>query len=194
VPAVSQPPLFHVDGHNLLHRAAFGFPAGVISRSGRDITMVFGFFALLRAGLRSVDVHPEVVVVFDGQYGAEDRRVLMPGYKPPVSGDETVFGDLPYIYDGLAKLDIQCVEHERWEADDVIASYVSAHPARDHLIMSTDKDFYQLLSATVSALNTQRRADCRRIGPDDVHQRHGVAPHQWCDFRALTGDTNGKLS
>ncbi|MGH3869220.1 MAG: hypothetical protein ACRDQ4_24545 [Pseudonocardiaceae bacterium] len=89
------PPRLYVDGHNLLHRAAFGFPARITSRSGRDITLVFGFFALIRAGARSLDTPPEVIVVFDGPDGAADRRALLPRYKPPVTGDEEVFADLP---------------------------------------------------------------------------------------------------
>jgi DNA polymerase-1 len=174
--ATESPPRLSVDGHNLPHRAAFGFPARITSRGGRDITLVFGFFALIRAGARSLDTPPEVIVVFDGQDGAADRRALLPRYKPPVTGDEEVFADLPRIQDGLTLLGIGWMENTRWEADDVIASLIAAHPAREHLIMSTDKDFYQLLSPRVSVLNTQRRADRRRIRPAEVYDTHGVPP------------------
>jgi 5'-3' exonuclease len=182
-----------VDGHNLLHRAAFGFPARITSRSGRDITLVFGFFALIRAAARGLEIPPEVIVVFDGPDGAADRRALLPSYKPPVTGDEEVFADLPRIRDGLDLLGLSWIEDTRWEADDVIASLIAAHPTREHLIMSTDKDFYQLLSPRVSVLNTQRRADRRLIRPAEVYDRHGVLPHQWCDYRALTGDKSDNI-
>jgi DNA polymerase-1 len=46
-------PLLVVDGHALLWRAVFGFPARITSRDkSRDVTGVFGFFALLRAAVR----------------------------------------------------------------------------------------------------------------------------------------------
>lgn len=182
-----------MDGHNLLHRAAFGFPARITSRSGRDITLVFGFFALIRAAARGLEIPPEVIVVFDGPDGATDRRALLPSYKPPVTGDEEVFADLPRIRDGLDLLDLSWIEDTRREADDVIASLIAAHPAREHLIMSTDKDFYQLLSPRISVLNTQRRADRRLIRPAEVYDKHGVLPHQWCDYRALTGDKSDNI-
>ena len=182
-----------MNGHNLLHRAAFGFPARITSRSGRDITLVFGFFALIRACAPSLDTPPEVIVVFDGHDGAGDRRALLPRYKPPVTGDDEVFADLPRIHDGLDLLGIHWIQNNQWEADDVIASLIAAHPAREHLIMSTDKDFYQLLSHRVSMLNTQRRADRRRIYPAEVYDKHGVLPHQWCDYRALTGDKSDNI-
>jgi DNA polymerase-1 len=188
--ATNAPPRLYVDGHNLLHRAAFGFPARITSRSGRDITLVFGFFALIRAGARSLDTPPEVIVVFDG---AADRRALLPQYKPPVAGDDEVFADLPRIHEGLDLLGIHWIENNHWGADDVIAALIAAQPAREHLIMSTDKDFYQLLSHRVSVLNTQRRADCRRIYPAEVREKHGVLPHQWCDYRALTGDKSDNI-
>lgn len=187
------PSTLYVDGHNLLHRAAFGFPARITSRSGRDITLVFGFFALIRAGARSLDATPEVIVVFDGQDGAAERRALLPHYKPPVAGDDEVFADLPRIHEGLDLLGIHWIEDNQWEADDVIASLIAAHPSGEHLIMSTDKDFYQLLSDRVSVLNTQRRADRRRIHPAEVHAKHGVLPHQWCDYRALAGDKSDNI-
>lgn len=187
------PPRLYVDGHNLLHRAAFGFPARITSRSGRDITLVFGFFALIRAGARSLDTPPEIVVVFDGHDGAAGRRALLPQYKPPVTGDDEVFADLPRIHDGLNLLGIHWIENNQCEADDVIASLIVAYPAREHLIMSTDKDFYQLLSDRVSVLNTQRRADRRRVHPAEVWEKHGVQPHQWCDYRALTGDKSDNI-
>ncbi|MGH3807396.1 MAG: 5'-3' exonuclease [Pseudonocardiaceae bacterium] len=187
------PPALYVDGHNLLHRAAFGFPARITSRSGRDITLVFGFFALIRAAARNLDTPPEVIVVFDGHDGAAERRALLPQYKPPVTGDEEVFADLPRIHEGLDLLGIHWIEDNKWEADDVIASLITAQPAREHLIMSTDKDFYQLLSPRVSVLNTQRRVDRRRVDTADVHEKHGVLPHQWCDYRALTGDKSDNI-
>ncbi|MGH3814370.1 MAG: 5'-3' exonuclease [Pseudonocardiaceae bacterium] len=191
--ATDTPPRLYVDGHNLLHRAAFGFPTRITSRSGRDITLVFGFFALIRAGARSLDTPPEVIVVFDGHDGAADRRALLPQYKPPVIGDEQVFADLSRIHDGLDLLSIHWVENDQWEADDVIASLIAAHPGREHLIMSTDKDFYQLLSDRISVLNTQRRADRRRVYPAEVWEKHEVLPHQWCDYRALTGDKSDNI-
>lgn len=191
--ATPTPARLYVDGHNLLHRAAFGFPARITSRNGRDITLVFGFFALMRAGARSLPAPPEIIVIFDGQDGAADRRALFPDYKPPVSGDVEIFADLPLIYQGLNRLNIHSIEDNRHEADDVIASLIAAKPHRQHVIMSTDKDFYQLLSHNVCVLNSQRRADRRIVQPSEVLHKHGVTPGQWCDYRALTGDPSDNI-
>jgi hypothetical protein len=75
------PALVLVDGHNLLWRAAFGFPAKVTARDGTDRTAVFVFFALLRAALRELDRLVECIVCFDGQFGATWRQQTDQAYK-----------------------------------------------------------------------------------------------------------------
>ncbi len=183
-----------VDGHNLLHRAAFGFPARITSRSGRDITLVFGFFALIRAAVHTLPEPASLVVVFDGQDGSAQRRSLHPDYKPAVAGDDEVFADLPRVHDGLRLLDVPCIQHDAYEADDVIATLVAGQDTgRRCLIMSTDQDFYQLLDDDVWVLNSARRADRRIVTAQDVADRFGVRPSQWCDYRALTGDKSDNI-
>lgn len=137
---------------------------------------MFGFFALLRAAARELPAAPEIIVVFDGQDGATGRRVVLPRYKPPVAGDERVFTDLPRIRDGLDLAGISSAEYGTWEADDVMATLIAAQPGREQVIMSTDKDFYQLIDEHTAVLNTSRRAGQRHIHPGDVRARHGVDP------------------
>jgi 5'-3' exonuclease len=184
------PALLLVDGHNLLHRAAFGFPTRIRSRSGKDRTMVFGFMALLRAAMRQVHDNVECVVVFDGSHGADERRLLEPNYKPPFpDSDPEAFADLPVLVAALARFGVKVVEFDQYEADDVIATSVRSCVAqRCCLIMSTDRDFYQLLQPGCWLLNTARRASDRLVGADRVLEQYGVTTHQWCDYRALVGD------
>ncbi|MFE0307541.1 flap endonuclease, partial [Amycolatopsis sp. NPDC058986] len=76
-------PLLLVDGHNLLWRAAFGFPAAIRSRDkSRDLTAEFGFFALLRVAIREeMPTPPEVLVVVVGGHRAGGRRGGVGGKK-----------------------------------------------------------------------------------------------------------------
>lgn len=186
----NNPALLFVDGHNLLHRAAFGFPTRIRSRSGKDRTMVFGFFALLRAAMRHVQEDVECIAIFDGIRGAEGRRLVEPNYKPAFPDtDPDAFSDLPVLHTALNRYGVRVVEFDDYEADDVIATSVR-HNVRDRrcLIMSTDRDFYQLLQPDCLLLNTARRAADRLVGPERVLEQYGVSTDQWCDFRALVGD------
>lgn len=45
------------------------------------------------------------------------------------------------------------LRHSRCEADDFIARWIQTHPDADHIILSTDSDFQQLLAANVKQYN-----------------------------------------
>ncbi len=81
------------------------------------------------------------------------------------------------------------IELEYAEADDVIATLVRATPQpRKVIIMSRDRDYYQLVTDHVEILNTRFRAGRKLVTPAEVYDRHQVIPAQWADYRALAGD------
>ncbi len=190
-------PLLLVDGHNLLWRAAFGFPAAVLSRDKtRDLTAEFGFFALLRVAIREeLPEPPEVLVVFDGEHGTAERKGSEAGYKANRVVDEATLKPLraiPHVQQALTDYGVGWIEIDTAEADDVIATLVATtreqNPDRRVWIMSGDRDFYQVVSEQVLALNTVMERGRRHIGPAEVVERYGVTPEQWPDFCALKGD------
>jgi DNA polymerase I len=201
-------PLLLVDGHNLLFRACFGTPAQIFSRDPtdkRDITTQFMFFALLRKGINDELGHwPEVMVIFDGQDGAAGRKDTDPLYKATRPASPEALRPilaLPDVKTGLDTYGITWIEIDdaEAEADDVIATLVTAHPSREILIASMDQDYYQLLrdpgpgGAGVRVLNTAMRPGARLIGPAEVIARYGITPGQYPDFRALCGDASDNI-
>jgi DNA polymerase-1 len=161
------------------------------------------FFALLRKGINDeLAQWPEVMVIFDGQDGAADRKDTDPGYKATRPDGpqalQPIFA-LPDVKAGLDAFGITWIEIDDAEADDVIATLVTAHPGRGMLIASTDQDYYQLLrdpgpaSPGVRVLNTAMRPGARLIGPAEVTARYGITPGQYPDFRALCGDASDNI-
>ncbi|WP_045875814.1 5'-3' exonuclease H3TH domain-containing protein [Pseudofrankia sp. DC12] len=194
-------PLLLVDGHNLLYRACFATPAQIYSRdpARRDITTQFMFFALLRKAITAeLAGWPEVLVVFDGEHGAAGRQAADPAYKANRPTNEEARRPLEALADiktGLDLLAVAWLECEDAEADDAIATLAhAARPAREVLILSTDQDYFQLLTGpdglgqAVRVLNTARHPGNRLLGPADVRARYGVEPAQFPDLRALAGD------
>ena len=45
------------------------------------------------------------------------------------------------------------LQHSRLEADDLIAGFIQTHPNDEHIIISTDSDFHQLISENVKQYN-----------------------------------------
>ena len=60
------------------------------------------------------------------------------------------------------KTNCTVMQHQQLEADDLIAGWIQSHPTDKHVIISTDGDFAQLVSPTVSQYN----------GVGDLHITH----------------------
>jgi 5'-3' exonuclease len=64
-------------------------------------------------------------------------------------------------FDGLADMiefldkrtNVTVLQHPKLEADDLIAGWVQNHPQDDHVIISSDSDFHQLLAPNVTQYN-----------------------------------------
>jgi DNA polymerase-1 len=182
-------PLFLIDGHQLLYRAWFGFPARILSKDKtRDLTGVFGFLALARkAHLLHGEGH-ELIVVFDGENGSASRNATDPAYKANrVNADHTPIRSLAAVKNVLAVAGVAWIELDTEEADDVLAT-LAAHAAstrRPVTCFSGDRDLYQLLDHPDATVLTPNRT---RITAAQIYQRFQVLPRQWPDYRALTGD------
>jgi len=53
----------------------------------------------------------------------------------------------------LNKTNCTVLRHERCEADDFIARWIQTHPDQQHVIVSSDSDFYQLIAPNVRQYN-----------------------------------------
>ena len=51
------------------------------------------------------------------------------------------------------KTNCTVLQHPRLEADDLIAGFIQSHPHENHVIISSDSDFYQLLATNVKQYN-----------------------------------------
>ena len=61
------------------------------------------------------------------------------------------FDELKEYFQG--KTNCTVLQHERCEADDFIARFIQTHPNDNHVIVSSDSDFYQLLAGNVRQFN-----------------------------------------
>ncbi|MFJ2744802.1 5'-3' exonuclease H3TH domain-containing protein [Streptomyces sp. NPDC087440] len=192
-------PLLLVDGHNLLHRAWFGFAARILSRDKTlDRTGVFGFAALLRKAQTQHAAGYEVFVAFDAETGSAERSAQDSAYKAHrPAPDPGLMESLAHVKAGLDDSGVRWIEHDGCEADDVIATLTARArtTGRRVDIMSADKDFVQLLADPyVRLLNTGMREDLRYTMGEHIEPRYGVRAEQWPDFRALTGDPSDGIA
>lgn len=182
-------PLFLVDGGNLLWRAAHSHPAPFAATDGRDLTPLFRFITKLRQAVGTYGVFAECIVCFDGAEAWKERAELDETYKSNRSYEEkdlAFMGWLPEIRAALDLAGIANVEISDREADDVIATITAAAGDRPVRILSTDRDYFQLIAPTVHVVDPKARPAL--VDADAVLRQYGVMPSQWCDVRALAGD------
>ncbi len=180
-------PLFCVDGNNLLWRAAHGNPAPFTADDGRDLTPLFRFITLLRRALGSYGVFAECIVCFDGADAWSGRLDVDATYKANRSyenADLSFMGWLPEIRAALDLIGVENIEVADSEADDVIATLTTLAAGRHVRILSTDRDYYQLVSPTTTVVGPRTGI----VDEARIVANYGVTASQWCDLRALAGD------
>lgn len=186
---MTTPPTVHlIDALPYVFRAFFSMPATVTDVDGRPANASRGFLDMLVRYLRSE--RPEyAAVAFDESLTTCFRNDRFPAYKaqrdlPP----EDLLAQLADCRSGAAALGLETVAHERYEADDFLATLagqVVAQGARA-VVVTIDKDLCQLVDDQVSVFDFARD---RRYGPDEVVERFGVRPEQIPDYLGLAGDS-----
>lgn len=186
-----------VDGSNLLFQMFFGMPSRIYNDKGIGIWGVLGFTGALLKIIRQVNPS-HVCVLFDGEY-ENQRSVIDSDYKAnrvdysQVDDSENPFSQLPYIYQALEYLGIAYAETETCEVDDWICSYAKLYGSHSEMVISSfDSDFFQLISQHVTIL--RYRGDKSVLcTPEYLMEKFGIAPCQYAEFKALTGDASDNI-
>jgi len=189
--------LLLIDGHNLLFRMFYGMPDNFYSPEGVKYNALYGFVCAIEKVLRMVQPS-HVFVSFDSP-DCGDRRELDEAYKAnrpdysEMAPEECPFTQLPAIYAAMERMNVPFAEIHGCEADDVLASYAMRY-AGDYeiIIMSTDRDYWQLVSDQVSILN-YHGFDSTLVTPPTVRQKYGVEPAQFADWKCLVGDKSDNI-
>ena len=134
---------------------------------GRDIDMRVGMamhimFNSIKKVWREFD-GDHVVMCLEGRSWRKDfytpykanRKVTMDQRTPKQMEDDELFFE---AYDDMitfftGKTNCSVIQQKNAEADDLIATWIQQHPEDDHVIVSTDSDFYQLLADNVIQYN-----------------------------------------
>jgi DNA polymerase-1 len=192
--------LYLLDGTALLYRAFFGLQrTGLTAPGGQPAGAVFGFANTLQF-LVTQEKPDYLGVVFDAP-GPTFRHEMYPEYKAHrAEMPEDMVSQIPLVSELVDAWPCARVIMPGVEADDVIGSYAAqlAGPELEVIMVTGDKDFYQLLSEQVRILNPGRggaaAVEARVIGPDDIPEKFGVTePRQVVDVLALMGDTSDNV-
>lgn len=173
-----------------------GIPAGGVT----------GSLLSLGAAIRKFGVN-KVYCVFDGKGGSKRRRDILKEYKADrkmtlrmnrhidfdtmEEKEQNMKEQLLALSSYIQLLPVKLVIVDRVEADDVIA-YINEeyHKEDETYIMSTDKDFLQLVDEHTFVYSPTKK---KVYNADEVIKEYGIHPNNMVIYRAIEGDKSDNI-
>ncbi|MFP4344669.1 MAG: DNA polymerase I [Anaerolineales bacterium] len=189
-----QEKLVLVDGHSLAYRAFHALPPSLQTSKGELTNAVYGFSTMLLGVLK--DEEPDyVVVTFDK--GPSFRVRVYADYKAHRDKmPDEMREQMERIRDLVRAFSIPIVEHEDFEADDLLGTLArqAEEQGVDVVIVTGDRDALQLVDEHVTVLTSGRRfSDTLYYTPEKVRAKYGLEPEQIVDLKALMGDSSDNI-
>ena len=194
-----------IDAMNMLIRSFSLLKA--MNPSGHHIGGLVGFLRSLGYVTRIFDP-TRVIIVWDGKGGSANRKNIDPNYKAQratsrithwglydtkVEEMEALIGQLYRTRDYLECLPIQQLMMEKLEADDIIA-YIAKKASISNVkkctIISSDKDFLQLVDGTIEVYAPVKK---KTFTKDNIFDELKVLPENYNVVKALLGDNSDNL-
>jgi DNA polymerase-1 len=198
-----QPPqLFLVDGYALVYRAFYALLSRPLRTSrGENTSAAWGVVNFL---LRLREKYQPDYLAWVHDAGDSFRTEVYPEYK---STREKLDEELQADFDrSLERIDqllnafrVPVVSVPGYEADDVIGTLARQGVERGWqvVVVSGDKDFYQLIGPGVALLNPGRggpaAVDELWVDESNAAERLGVPPSRVVDYLAIVGDTSDNI-
>ena len=186
-----------VDGFNLAYRCFHAVP---------ELTRADGFPTnALHGWVKSLwkladQEKPDGTLVFFDLGGSQDRLLLLPEYKAQREEmPEALQKQLEPIKALTRAMGFVGVETDGVESDDLLAAQAVALGAQGHdvLIVSSDKDFAQIVNARIKILlpppSANPKLGWRFRDEAGVREKFGVPPSQIADYLAIVGDSSDNI-
>ena len=194
-----------IDGLNLFFRN-FAM-MNMVNPDGVHIGGLGGFFRSLGAMIRQTQPD-KVYVVFDGAASTTSRKNLLPEYKSGRNEQRVtnweVFDSLNDEHDSkidqivrviqyLKTLPVKTLILDKVEADDIIAylcNKLPKHPDDKLFIVSSDKDFLQLINKNVIVYRPMEK---KYYTEDLMKEKYKMPAQNFILYKTLLGDNSDKI-
>lgn len=209
-----------IDGNNLLHRAFHVFVnmdgPSFSSDSGYPTGMIYGPLSMLDNWIPILGRFDAIHYFHDGC--PSRRRALDPDYKkrdpnrsspsslPPrplvLSDGFEAQNEIDVLMHVMQLLGVKVYYDPHEEADDLIASFIKSRPDDAHVIISSDKDFFQLLTNPRVAIYRPGSKGPKILDAEEAEKHWAllgkgnhpkVPPECVRMFKALCGDASDNI-
>jgi len=145
----------------------------------------------------------EIYVAYEGKDSSKRRKDINENYKkgrkkvnPFKEGEydedpsENMYRQLKTLKEFFDYLPFIQLEQPKLEADDIIAFLCKKNPNRKKIIVSSDKDFYQLLDENTRIFEPIQK---RFITEQTILDKFGIHPKNFCLARTFDGDKSDNV-
>lgn len=179
-----------IDFNNFVFRGYYGEKR--FNSKGMNVNAIKNFFLKLR-GLKD-SINPDYIVFAnDLSRDKTFRRKLYKGYKAQRKPkDDDIIEQMKYIQQITALLGYPFINHEEYEADDILGmiSRLGLDNEMDTVIVSSDKDLYQLVDDHVFIYSFRDQDLIDRLWLDENYR---LTPAQWIELKMLQGDRSDNI-
>ena len=182
--------LLLIDANSIVHRAYHALP-NLMTSKGAHTGAIYGFLTIfLRIVAELSPTH--VAAAFDLKAPTFRHKLYAPykGTRKPM--DAELAEQFEPLKELLALMRVPVVSKEGYEADDILGT-LSAHTDDDTVILTGDRDSFQLVSPTTKVYWTKKGVsdveviDLARLAAD------GFTPQSFIDYKALRGDPSDNI-
>mgnify|MGYP001185596187 FL=1 len=191
-----------IDGLNNFIRCFSAIP--MMSDNGNHIGGLIGFLRSLGYIIKLIRP-TRVIIIFDGKGGSQKRKKMFPEYKAGraftglnrkvkfdsiESEKQSMFQQMSRLQEYMDTLPLQYFSLDNMEADDVISYVANKGDFNRCTIMSTDKDFLQLVSDKINVWSPSKK---KVYNPETLMEEYNVHPENFIIYRMIDGDKSDNI-
>ena len=188
--------LLAIDGNSIINRAFYGIKL-LTTKDGQYTNGVYGFINILHR-LLELESPDGVAVAFDLK-APTFRHEIYPEYKAGRKGmPDELRSQLPILKEWLTLAGYTCIEHEGYEADDILGTlaHLCEQSGNECVISTGDRDSLQLISdktRVLLAATKMGRPEIINYDKSALYEKYGLTPDEMIELKSLMGDSSDNI-
>jgi DNA polymerase-1 len=182
-----------LDANSILHRAFHALPL-LATKKGEKTNAIYGFLLVFFKLMRELE--PKYVCACFDFPAKTFRHQKFKDYKisrPPTPED--LKSQIKKTKEILEVFNVPFFEKEGYEADDLVATIVEKSPGISKIIVSGDRDLFQVVNEETKIYFLQKGIkNPLLVDKEKIEERFSFSyPEQIVDFKALVGDPSDNI-
>lgn len=185
--------MFLIDAYTIIFRNYFA----IIKNNNKNIIqyIVLSFIYSIN-NILNKEKPTHIIVIFDSQQITLRHKEYYKYKSNRKKTPKEIKNSIPYIFNFLKILNIKILYKKGYEADDIIGTIANKAYIKGYniYIVTTDKDFTQLINNNIKIYNYYQKNNFKIIGIKEVCNKYEIeTPIQFIDLFSMIGDKSDNI-